>query len=71
MRKMSTKEFNDVLEKVEIDRYDYEYVLCIMCNAYARRREESIEQGYKHLPEFYERKMQIIHDILENRGYFE
>ncbi len=72
-KKMTTKEFKEVLKAAHID-FDFigwEGILVIISNHYYNTAKEFEEKNLKYGADDYKKNASKIHEILEERGYFE
>lgn len=72
-KKMTTKEFKEVLKAAHID-FDFigwEGILVMISNHYFTTAKEFDKKNLKSGAEAYRKNASKIHEILEERGYFE
>lgn len=70
-KKMTLKEFKEVLKEAEIDLdiWGYEGILNIISGYYMHEVKEEKSMGIN--PKFTERKAYAIYDILTERGFYD
>ncbi len=66
---ITSKEFQEILKKVDIDTYDD--VLFRLASAFKNMREECKESGSTFLADLYLERFETVFDFLWNKGYYE
>ena len=70
MKKITTKEFNEILAKVNCENTK-EHILCIISNYYEYMSGKTKEDGYANISDLYHKESIIISDFLDSKGYFD
>ena len=70
MKKMTAKEFKEILDRCGVDN-SYESCLTRMSNYFHDESKKAKQKGYVHSADWYQEISDIINDELEERGWFE